>query len=95
MRPSLLSAPEFPKKHLPPIEISDSFFANRANVPTRFVYCGTVQSNQLAYDGHSWTESFLQSQGRWIYSDPVKAIVGVFNHEGLALNTADVFQLCQ
>jgi hypothetical protein len=72
-----------------------SFFANRANVPTRFVYCGTVQSNQLVYDGHSWTESFLQSQGRWIYSDPVKAIVGVFNQEGLALNTADVFQLCQ
>lgn len=72
-----------------------TFFANRAGVPTRFVYCGTVQQNQFVYDGHSWTESFLREQNRWIYTDPVKAIVGVFDHDGQALNTADVFQLCQ
>ncbi len=72
-----------------------AFFANRAGVPTRFVCCGTVQSNQLVYDGHSWTESYLQEQNRWVYSDPVKAIVAVFDRQGLALNTADVFQLCQ
>ena len=71
------------------------FFANRAGVPTRFVYCGTVQSNQLIYDGHSWAESYLRAQNRWVYTDPVKAIVGVFDRHGHALNTADVFQLCQ
>jgi len=72
-----------------------TFFANRVGVATRFVYCGTVQSNQFIYDGHSWTESYLEEQNRWIYSDPVKAIVGVFDRQGLALNTADVFQLVQ
>jgi len=72
-----------------------AFFANRAGVPTRFVYCATVQSNQFVYDGHAWTESFLREQNRWIYTDPVKAIVGVFDRQGRALNTADVFQLCQ
>lgn len=72
-----------------------TFFANRAGIPTRFVYCGTVQSNQFIYDGHSWTESYLREQNRWIYSDPVKAIVGVFDRQGRALNSADVFQLCQ
>jgi len=72
-----------------------TFFANRAGVATRFVYCGTVQDNQVIYDGHSWTESYLKDQNRWIYSDPLEAIVGVFDRRGRALNTADVFQLCQ
>ncbi|MEZ5275202.1 MAG: transglutaminase-like domain-containing protein [Opitutaceae bacterium] len=72
-----------------------AFFATRAGVPTRFVYCGTVQKNRFVYDGHSWTESFLQEQNRWIYTDPQRAIVGVLDRNGLALNTADVFQLCQ
>ena len=72
-----------------------TFFANLAGVPTRFVYCHTVQDNQIIYDGHSWTESYLREQNRWVYSDPVKAIIGVFDRQGLALNTADVFQLVQ
>lgn len=72
-----------------------AFFANRAGVPTRFVSCGTVQSNRIIYDGHSWNESFLKEQNRWVYTDPVKAIVGVFDQKGCALNTADVFHLCQ
>ena len=72
-----------------------TLFANRAGVATRFVYCHTVQSNQFIYDGHSWTESYIEEQNRWVYSDPMKALVGVFDRQGLALNTADVFQLTQ
>ncbi len=72
-----------------------TFFANRAGIATRFVYCGTVQSNQFIHDGHSWAESYLEEQNRWLYVDPQQVVIGVFHRDGRALNTADVFQLCQ
>jgi hypothetical protein len=71
-----------------------SLFANRAGVPTRFVYCGTVQNNQFVFDGHSWNESFLSEQKRWVYTDAQAIIVGVFDQQGRALNSADLFHLC-
>ncbi len=71
-----------------------NFFANRSGVATRFIYCGTVQSNQFVYDGHCWNESFLRDQNRWVYIDPQAVVVGVFDHQGRALNSADIFHLC-
>lgn len=71
-----------------------TFFANRAGVATRFVFGSTVQSNQLVYNGHSWAESYLPDQGRWVYVDPQASIVAVFDRNGLPLNSADVFHLC-
>ncbi|MCF7687235.1 MAG: transglutaminase-like domain-containing protein [Cephaloticoccus sp.] len=72
-----------------------TFFANRAGVPTRFVFCGTVQSNRLIYNGHSWVECYLKEQHRWAYADPQQAIVAVHDHKGIVLNSADVFHLCE
>ena len=72
-----------------------AFFANRVGVPTRFVYGATVQGNILVYNGHSWNECYLQDQNRWVYVDPQAIVIGVFDPQGRALNSADVFPLCR
>jgi hypothetical protein len=72
-----------------------AFFANRAGVPTRFVYGATVQDNVVVYNGHSWNECYLSDQNRWVYVDPQAIVIGVFDSQGRALNSADVFHLCR
>ncbi len=71
------------------------FFANRAGLPTRFVFGATVQDNIVVYNGHSWTECWLSEQLRWVYVDPQAIVCGVFDANGLALNSADLLHLCR
>lgn len=69
------------------------FFANRAGVPTRFIFGATVQDNVIVYNGHSWNECWLEDQQRWVYVDPQAIICGVFDGAGRALNSADILHL--
>lgn len=71
-----------------------TFFANRAGVPTRYVFGATVQSNAIVYNGHSWAESWLPGHCRWVYVDPQASIVAVYGRNGKPLSSADLFHLC-
>lgn len=71
-----------------------TFFANRAGVPTRYVFGATVQDNRHVYNGHSWAESYLAEAGRWTYVDPQASIIAVYGRAGQPLNSADLLQLC-
>lgn len=71
-----------------------TFFANRAGVPTRYVFGATVQDNRLVYNGHSWAESFLADHGRWTMVDPSRPIIATFGRGGRPLNSADLLHLC-
>lgn len=70
-----------------------AFFANRASVPTRFIFGATVQDNVILYNGHSWNECWLEDQQRWVYVDPQAIVCGVFDASGRALNSADILHL--
>lgn len=71
------------------------FFANRAGVPTRFIFGATVQDNVVVYNGHSWNECWLAEQNRWVYVDPQAIVCGVFDAAGRALSSADILHLCR
>jgi hypothetical protein len=71
-----------------------TFFANRAGVPTRYVFGATVQDNRHVYNGHSWAESYLAEAGRWTYVDPQASIIAVYGRDGAPLNSADLLHLC-
>lgn len=71
------------------------FFANRAGVPTRFIFGATAQDNVIVYNGHSWNECWLAEQNRWVYVDPQAIVCGVFDAAGRALNSADILHLCR
>lgn len=70
------------------------FFANRAGVPTRFVFGATTQDDVIIYNGHSWGESWVKEQGRWTYVDVTQSIIAVQDKNGLVLNSADILQRC-
>jgi Transglutaminase-like superfamily len=71
------------------------FFANRAGVPTRFVFGCNSQDKRLVYSGHSWAECYVKEKGCWTYVDITMAILGVFDKKGAPLNSADIYQMCQ
>lgn len=72
-----------------------TFFANRAGVLTRFIFGATVQSNVVVYNGHSWSECWLEDQQRWVYVDPQAIVCGVFDSQGRALSSADLLHLAR
>jgi len=72
-----------------------TFFANRAGIPTRFVFGANTQDDVIIYNGHSWAESWVKEQNRWTYVDMTRSLYGVADKHGALLNTADILQLCQ
>ena len=71
------------------------FLANRAGVPTRFVFGANTQNDVIIYTGHSWAESWVKEQGRWAYVDVTQSIFAVQDKNGQVLNSADVLHLCE
>lgn len=71
------------------------FLANRAGVPTRFVFGATTQEDVIIYNGHSWGESWVKEQGRWAYVDVTQSIFAVQDKQGRVLNSADILHLFQ
>ncbi len=71
-----------------------TFFANRAGIPTRFVFGSNTQDDAIVYNGHSWAESWVKEQNRWSYVDMTREIFGVADRHGNLLNTADILHLC-
>ncbi|MDI1337749.1 MAG: transglutaminase-like domain-containing protein [Lacunisphaera sp.] len=71
------------------------FFANRAGVPTRFVFGANTQDDVIIYTGHSWAESWVKEQGRWTYVDVTQSIVAVQDKHGALLNSADILHLVE
>ena len=69
------------------------FLANRAGVPTRFVFGANTQDDVIIYTGHSWAESWVKEQNRWTYVDVTQSIVAVKDKQGALLNSADILQL--
>ncbi len=72
-----------------------TFYANRAGVPTRFVFGANTQRDRVIYNGHSWAESWVKEQNRWTYVDITQSIVGVQDRKGRMLNSADILNLCE
>jgi len=70
------------------------FFANRAGIPTRFVFGCNEQDDKVYYNGHSWAECYVKEKGRWTYVDVTESIIGVNDRNGVPLNTADIYQMC-
>lgn len=71
-----------------------TFFANRAGVPTRFVFGANTQKSLIIHTGHSWCESWVKEQGRWAFVDESQGLLCVQNRNGHLLNTADLLHLC-
>ncbi len=70
-----------------------TFFANRAGVPTRFIFAAYTQDNVVVFNGHSWAESFVREQGRWAHVDPSHSLIAIQDRKGQVLNTADLMAL--
>ena len=71
------------------------FWANRAGIPTRFVFGARTQDNTITYTGHSWGESFIREQNRWAFVDLAHSHIYITNKEGLVLNAAELLHLNQ
>ena len=71
------------------------FWANRAGIPTRFVFGARTQDNTIVYTGHSWAESFIREQNRWAFTDVTQGHIYITDREGQVLNTAELMQLNQ
>lgn len=72
-----------------------TFFANRAGIPTRFVFGATTQDDAIVYNGHSWAESWVKEQQRWAYVDVQRPLIAVRDRGGRVLNSADILHLCE
>lgn len=70
-----------------------TFFANRAGVPSRFVFGANTQDNAILYNGHSWAESWVKEQNRWAHVDPSHTLIAIQDKKGFVLNTADLMYL--
>ena len=70
-----------------------TFFANRAGIPTRFVFDQFIEDNAINYNGHSWAECWMKEHDRWTHVDPSHAIVAVFDRHGVPMNSADIMHL--
>ncbi|MBP6507624.1 MAG: transglutaminase domain-containing protein [Opitutaceae bacterium] len=71
-----------------------TFLANRAGLPTRFVFGATVEANTIVYNGHSWAECYVREQNRWAYCDPLISLMAVQDKQGTVLNSADLLHHC-
>jgi hypothetical protein len=71
------------------------FWANRAGIPTRFVFGARTQDNTITYTGHSFAESFIREQNRWACTDFMDGSIYVTDKNGLVLNAAELFHLNQ
>jgi hypothetical protein len=71
------------------------FFANRAGIPTRFVFTARTQSNSVVYTGHAFAESYITEQNRWAWVDMDFGLASVTNKKGQVLNTAELMHLNQ
>lgn len=71
------------------------FWANRAGIPTRFVFGARTEDNTIVYTGHSWAESYIREQNRWAFADITQGELYITDKLGQVLNTADVFHLNQ
>ncbi|MCK5571689.1 MAG: transglutaminase domain-containing protein, partial [Bacteroidetes bacterium] len=71
------------------------FWANRAGIPTRYVFGARTEDNAIVYTGHSWGESFIREQNRWAFVDLSHAQIYVTDRNGDALNSAQLFHLNQ
>ena len=70
-----------------------TFLANRAGVPTRFVFGANTVDNKLLYNGHSWAECWIKEQSRWAHVDPTHTLIAIQDKKGRVLNTADLMHL--
>ncbi|MDP2884209.1 MAG: transglutaminase domain-containing protein [Ignavibacteria bacterium] len=71
------------------------FWANRAGIPTRFVFGARTQDDRIVYTGHSWAESYIREQHRWAFVDLSQGELYVTNKEAQVLNTAELFHMNQ
>jgi hypothetical protein len=71
------------------------FWANRAGVPTRFVFTARTQDNTIVYTGHSIAECYVREQNRWAFVDLQAGQAYVTDKHGEVLNTAELFHLSQ
>jgi hypothetical protein len=71
------------------------FWANRAGIPTRFVFGARTQDNTITYTGHSWGESYIAEQGRWAFVDLSHGPIYITSKKGTVLNSAELFHLNQ
>ena len=71
------------------------FWANRAGIPTRFVFGARTQDDRIVYTGHAWAESYIREQHRWAFVDLSQGELYITNKEAQVLNTAELFHLNQ
>jgi hypothetical protein len=71
------------------------FWANRAGIPTRFVFGARTQDDRIVYTGHSWAESYIREQHRWAFVDLSEGFLYITNKANQVLNTAEIFHLNQ
>ena len=71
------------------------FWANRAGIPTRFVFGARTEDNTIVYTGHAWAESFVAEQNRWAFVDLSQGHICIKDRASQVLNTAELFQLNQ
>ena len=71
------------------------FWANRAGIPTRFVFVARTQDNTIVYNGHSFAESFVPEYNRWVCTDFMDGVLSVLDKNGIPLNAADLLLLNQ
>ena len=71
------------------------FWANRAGIPTRFVFGARTQDDRIVYTGHSWAESYIREQHRWAFVDLSQGELFVTKRDGQVLNTAELFHMNQ
>jgi hypothetical protein len=71
------------------------FWANRAGIPTRFVFGARTQDNTFSYSGHSWAECYVREQRRWAFVDLANGHMYITDRAGQVLNTVDLFELNQ
>ncbi len=71
------------------------YWANRAGIPTRFVFGARTQDNTITYTGHAFAESYIKEQSRWAFVDLAHAHIYITNKSGQVLNTAELFHLNQ
>jgi hypothetical protein len=71
------------------------FWANRAGIPTRFVFGARTENNTIVYTGHAWGESFIREQNRWAFVDLSQGHLYITDKAGQVLNTAELLHLNQ
>ncbi len=71
------------------------FWANRAGIPTRFVFGARTEDNTIVYTGHAWGESFIKEQNKWAFVDLSHSQIYITDKNGDVLNSAQHFHLNQ